>query len=101
MNEESIQLELDIEIEEPTKQCRDCYRRKPLSGFNRDRRKIDGRQAYCRPCDNERSRQYGEWFRREHGTDPKSAWRAARKAAEEAVVMRVDHLQFDLLEEAS
>lgn len=102
MNEDhSIQLALDIEIEEPSKYCPECQARKVLSEFNRDRTSLDGGFRMCRPCSNAWSSSYNTWFLREHGTDPKSAWRAAQKAAEEAAVIKTDLLQFDFLEEAA
>ncbi len=35
---------------EPEKRCSSCRETKPLSAFNRDRSRKDGRQPYCRDC---------------------------------------------------
>lgn len=33
-----------------TKVCKHCGRRKPISAFNKDRTRIDGKDFYCRRC---------------------------------------------------
>jgi hypothetical protein len=38
-----------------SKICRKCLTRKSLDQFNRDSSAKDGRQKYCRPCQNERN----------------------------------------------
>ena len=96
LNEESTQLALDIEVEEPRKKCRDCRQRFPLDGFNKNRRNAGGYMSVCRSCDNRASR---DWRQRNPGYHAaySAAWRAARNDAEKATVLKVDPPRGDLL----
>jgi Recombination endonuclease VII len=42
------------------KRCPDCGKYKPLDEFPRNKRKPDGRHAYCKPCHNARGRETKE-----------------------------------------
>jgi hypothetical protein len=44
------QLQLPLEGLDVLKQCVDCKELKPLSEYHRSRRRADGRQPRCRPC---------------------------------------------------
>jgi hypothetical protein len=43
---------------EPEKRCSVCRQTKPLSAFNRDRSRRDGRQGHCRDCAHRRGAAY-------------------------------------------
>lgn len=46
------------------KLCRDCGHRKPLDEFHRNRKRLDGRQDWCKLCHNARAR---AWRKRNPG----------------------------------
>ena len=68
---------------ETDRACRQCGERKPLDGFAKDSRKINGRAYRCRECDRARHREYHQkpeakerdaLYRRDiHWSDPQAA----------------------------
>lgn len=59
-----------------TKTCSRCHELKPVSEFNKDRNREDGRSRYCSHCHREKLRRYRERDRATHNAN-RALWREA------------------------